>query len=179
MDGEKPYRLSPSTNQGHDRESWGPKEIYDHSAGESSDAVKYAKTMDERAYFEPKDHHTGQTAKHWDWEEGTPFNDETVRELSTDGRMGGHESLNDGYGWDLHRGQITKDSEGRTMFSLNNPVTGFSNNVIRKHILDTEPIIGKEDHQATVVPGSKSVPVESGELHVHRGEHTYVQPKHL
>jgi hypothetical protein len=161
VDGEAPYVLTKSV----------PFEgLQDNSKGYKS-------------FLGPDDYKAArqQTKKNWGWQEGTPFNDETVREKATSGRMTGHESLNSGYGHELHKGTITKGEEGRTHFSLNSPVKGFSNNKVVKRVMNPEPMVGKGNShlEANDVSGSKIDIVESGELTVHCAPHKYTQPKRL
>jgi hypothetical protein len=152
-------------------------------------APQMAKTLDEPSFLGHKDYkqHRKQTPKHWDWQEGkqSSFVGEIEgryeaynRSLATDGRMVGGERANN-FGHKLHRGTITRDEEGRTHYSLDNPVQGFSNNRIMKHVLDVEPHIGKnpEEQVAFGVPGGKTVGVKSEELHTHYDVHDYEQPR--
>jgi hypothetical protein len=187
VDGEKPYTLSPSGNVGHPREVWLKKDPPTDNNDDGAAPMRIAKTQDEKPFLGHADYkqHRSQEEKHWDWKEGQQSSfvqgdklgrhEAYNRSLATDGRMVGPDRENN-YGHKLHVGKISRDEEGRSHFSLDNPVPGFSNNRIMKHTLTPKPVIGKEDHQANVVPGSKSVAVHSEELNVHCGVHQYDQP---
>jgi hypothetical protein len=141
VDGEKPYVLNNSSN---DQPFLGPKDYKQHRM---------------------------QTKKHWDWEEGTPVFDETVRDYQTSGKI---HDIDGDHGWDLHRGTISRDDEGRAHFSLDNPVEGFSNNKVMVHHLDPDMGKGDEAHQMN---SGITKAVKSDQLTVHRGVHKYKQPE--
>jgi hypothetical protein len=189
IDGEPPYVIQ-NGNVGHSKAVWEHKNPPTETPTNEVDNASQAKTLNEKPFLGAEDYkqHRKQIKKHWDWKEGqqSSFVDGDIegrheaynRSLATDGRMVGGERANT-FGHKLHKGTISRDEEGRSHYSLDNPVKGFSNNVIMKHVLDVEPHIGKnpEEQVAFAVPGGKTVSVRSEELHTHYGEHGYEQPK--
>jgi hypothetical protein len=133
--------------------------------------------------------HRKQTKKSWDWKEGEQSSfiqgemedrhEAYNRSLATDGRMVGGERANT-FGHKLHKGTISRDEEGRSHFSLANPIRGFSENKITKTIYSPEPNLGKKVHEAnTVNGGGYPKAVASRDITVHHGVHDYDQPKWL